>query len=78
MVLVCILGHILEAYTEKHYTKYKSPNGAAANNKHCQVDCDICGDSAALQLDLAKVIWSHSTTFFDSCGQSSTCDLMCY
>jgi hypothetical protein len=46
-VMVCILGRIREAYTDKEYAKYKSPTGAAANNKHCRIDCEICGTSLA-------------------------------
>ncbi len=46
-VVVCILGQIHEAYTEEQYAEYKSLTGAAADNKHCRVDCDICGASLA-------------------------------
>ncbi len=46
-VMVSILGRTHEAYMEEQYTEYKSPTGAAANNKHCHVDCEVCGVSLA-------------------------------
>ncbi len=46
-VMVCIPGRIREAYTDKEYAKYKSLTGAAADNKHCWIDCEICGTSLA-------------------------------
>jgi hypothetical protein len=45
--MVCIPGWIHEAYTEEQYVKYKSPTGAATNNKRCRIDCEICGTSLA-------------------------------
>jgi hypothetical protein len=44
-VMVCIPGRIREAYTDEEYAEYKSPTGAAADNKHRQIDCEICGIS---------------------------------
>ncbi len=46
-VMVCIPGQIREAYTEELYIKYKSPTGAAADNKRRHIDCEICGASLA-------------------------------
>ncbi len=46
-VMICIPGRIREAYTEEQYAKYKSPTGAAADNKHRWIDCEICGTSLA-------------------------------
>jgi hypothetical protein len=46
-VMVCILGWIREAYTDKEYVEYKSPTGAAADNKHHWIDCEICSTSLA-------------------------------
>ena len=46
-VMVCIPGWIREAYTEEQYADYKSLTGAAADNKRCRVDCEICGASLA-------------------------------
>jgi hypothetical protein len=37
-VMVCIMGQIRDTYTEDQYTKYKSPTGTAADNKHCRID----------------------------------------
>ncbi len=45
--MVCIPGRIREAYTDEEYSKYKSPTGAAADNKCCWIDCEICGTSLA-------------------------------
>jgi hypothetical protein len=44
-VMVCILGWIRKAYTEDQYAEYKSLTGAAANNKHCCINCEVCGAS---------------------------------
>jgi hypothetical protein len=46
-VMICIPGRIRKAYTEEQYAKYKSPTGAAANNKRHQINCEICGTSLA-------------------------------
>jgi hypothetical protein len=46
-VMICIPGRIREAYTEEQYAEYKSPTGAAADNKHRRIDCKICGTSLA-------------------------------
>jgi hypothetical protein len=46
-VMICISGRIREAYTEEQYAEYKSPTGAAANNKRHWIDCEICGTSLA-------------------------------
>ncbi len=46
-VMVCIPGQIREAYTDKEYAEYKSPTGAATNNKHQRIDCEVCGTSLA-------------------------------
>ncbi len=44
-VMVCIPGQIRKAYTEEQYGKYKSPLVAAADNKGCLINCEICGTS---------------------------------
>jgi hypothetical protein len=46
-VMICIPGRIRKAYTEEQYAKYKSLTGAAADNKRCRIDCEICGTSLA-------------------------------
>jgi hypothetical protein len=46
-VMVCILRWILEAYTEEQYAEYKSPTGAAADNKRHCINCEVCGTSLA-------------------------------
>ncbi len=46
-VMVCIPGWIREAYTDKEYAKYKSPTGAATDNKRRWIHCEICGTSLA-------------------------------
>jgi hypothetical protein len=46
-VMSCIPGRTREAYTGEQYAKYKSPTGAAANNKRRRIDCEICGTSLA-------------------------------
>ncbi len=46
-VMVCIPGRIREAYTDEEYAEYKSPTGAAADNKRRRIDCEICGTSLA-------------------------------
>jgi hypothetical protein len=46
-VMICIPGRIREAYTEEQYAEYKSPTGAAADNKRRRIDCEICGTSLA-------------------------------
>jgi hypothetical protein len=46
-IMVCIPGQICEAYTYEEYAEYKSPTGAAANNKRRRIDCEICGTSLA-------------------------------
>ncbi len=46
-VMICIPGRIREAYTEEQYAEYKSPTGAATNNKRHRIDCEICGTSLA-------------------------------
>jgi hypothetical protein len=46
-VMVCIPEWIREAYTEEQYAEYKSPTGAAADNKRRWIDCEICGTSLA-------------------------------
>jgi hypothetical protein len=64
--LVCILGQqIREAYTEDQYAKYKSPTGAAANNKRCRINSEICGTSLAAgsyqsHLETQHDVWSLS------------------
>jgi hypothetical protein len=45
--MICIPGRIRKAYTDEQYAEYKFPTGAAANNKRCQIDCEICGTSLA-------------------------------
>jgi hypothetical protein len=60
--MVCIPGQIQEGYTEEEYADYKSLTETSANRKHRRVDCEIA--APALQLDLTKVIWNRSTTFF--------------
>jgi hypothetical protein len=59
-VMVCIPGQICEAYMEEQYAKYKSPTGAAADNKRCHIDCEICGASLA-----AGSYQSHQETQHD-------------
>ena len=46
-VMICIPGRIRKAYTEEQYAKYKSPTGAAADNKRHRINCEICGTSLA-------------------------------
>ena len=46
-VMICIPGRIRKAYTEEKYAEYKSPTGAAADNKRRRIDCEICGTSLA-------------------------------
>ncbi len=46
-VMVCIPGWIREAYTEEQYAEYKSPTGAATDNKLRWIDCEICSTSLA-------------------------------
>jgi hypothetical protein len=46
-VMVCIQEWIRKAYTEDQYAKYKSPTGAAADNKCRCIDCEVCGASLA-------------------------------
>jgi hypothetical protein len=46
-VMICIPGWIRKAYTEEQYAEYKSPTGAAANNKRHRINCEICGTSLA-------------------------------
>ena len=46
-VMICIPGRIQEAYTEEQYAEYKSPTGAAADNEHRRINCEICGTSLA-------------------------------
>jgi len=48
-VMVCIPGRIHEACTEEQYAehKYKSPTGAASDNKRRWIGCEICGTSLA-------------------------------
>ncbi len=41
-VMVCIPGRIREAYTDEEYAEYKSPAGAATNNKCRWINCEIC------------------------------------
>ncbi len=46
-VMVCIPGRICEAYIDEEYAEYKSPTVAAADNKRCRIDCEICSTSLA-------------------------------
>ena len=44
-VMTCIPGRIREGYQVEAYTLHKSGLETAANRKHRQVDCQICGVS---------------------------------
>ena len=47
------------AYTEEEYA-YKSPTGAAADNKRRQVDCEICGAGIAAGFYLSHLESQHN------------------